>query len=213
MEFNQKKLLCFDLDGTLTATSSWEAFNTLLGISPEEDKRLFDLYISGQHSYKNWLVELMNLYNQNDKVTRAQIEEMANNLALREDAQPLIAEARQKEYEIIIVSGSVDVITEVCAQKLGIKKYFSTNKALFNNDRELTDIESMGDERDAKLLLLKEFCLENGFDIEDVVAVGDGGNDREIFIHAKGIVLGENKELAKLTWKKVDSLKEVGEYL
>lgn len=213
MEYNQKKLICFDLDGTLTRVSSWETFNTMLGISPEEDKRLFDLYIGGHHTYKEWIVEIMNQYSQNDKVTRQQIEELANNLSLREGAEELISFAKNKGYQVIIVSGSIDVVTKVIAAKLNVREYFSTNKAIFNKDDEFIEIETMGDERESKLLLLREYCLKNGIDIEDVIAVGDGGNDKEIFVNAKGVLLEENKELNNLAWRKVTDLLEIKDLL
>jgi phosphoserine phosphatase len=208
-----KKLICFDLDGTLTLGSTWEAFNSRLGITPQDDKRLFEKYLAGNHTYQEWITELMKLYSQNDAVTKKEIEAIADDMELQIGAEEIVQTAKEKGYEVVLFSGSIDTIVRVCAAKLHIGTWFTTNKSQFNEDEELIGIETMGDERDAKLLLLKEYCLKNGFDIEDCIAVADGGNDKEIFIHAKGILLGENAELAPLAWKQVDQLKAVEEYL
>jgi HAD superfamily phosphoserine phosphatase-like hydrolase len=210
----EKKLVCFDLDGTLTFRSTWEAFNARLGITPEDDKRLFEKYLAGEQPYESWIAALLQLYRQNDAVTKEEIENVAQDIELRPGAIALAAAAKEKGYEVILVSGSVDTIVRVCAARLHIGEWFSTNKAVYDgDDRELVDIETMGDERDAKLLLLKEYCLKNGYDIEGSIAVGNGGNEKEIFIQAKGILLGDNKELLPLAWKQVNSLSEVAQYL
>ncbi|MES2225146.1 MAG: HAD-IB family phosphatase [Patescibacteria group bacterium] len=204
-----KKLICFDLDGTLTQYSTWEAFNTRLGITPEDDQRLFSLYKEGGLAYKDWMLELIKTYKENGVVSKHDIETMAEDIALRPEAQAAIDTAKAKGYQVILLSGSVDVIAKAIAARLGIGEWFSTNKAVWNESHELVDIETMGDERDAKVLLLTEFCLKNDYELSEVIAVADGGNDTEVFKLTKGIVLGNNKELAPLAWKQIESLSEL----
>jgi len=204
-----KKLICFDLDGTLTQHSSWEAFNDLLGIMPEDDQRLFGLYKEGNLDYKDWIIELMRLYKENNAVTKHDIELMAENIALRPEAQAAVDAAKAKGYHVIMLSGSIDVVARNVAERLAIAEWFTPNKAVFNEHDELIDIEQMGHERDAKILLLQEFCLKNDYELSEVIAVGDGGNDMGIFKVAKGVLLGKNKELASLAWKQIQNLSEL----
>ncbi|MEO5646689.1 MAG: HAD-IB family phosphatase [Candidatus Paceibacterota bacterium] len=208
-----KKLLCFDLDGTLTPFSTWEAFNASIGISPEQDQELFNKYKAEGLSYHEWMIELMRLYKENGKVTKADIEKAADDIALRPDAITAIADAKEKGYQVIMLSGAVDIMAKSLAARAGIGEWFATNKAVFNENNELVDIETGGDEREAKLLLLKEFCLKNDYELSEVIEVADGGNDTELFKVVKGIQLGENKELASLAWKQINTLSELAALL
>lgn len=204
-----KKLLCFDLDGTLTPFSTWEAFNARLGISPEDDHRLFNLYKEGDLDYQGWIVELMRLYKENSAVSKEDIEAAADDIAARPDAQQAIDDAKAKGYHVIINSGGMDVMVRSIAARLGIGEWFAANKAVFNDNNELVDIEQCDGEREAKLLLLKEFCLKNDYELSEVIAVADGGNDTEIFKVTKGVLLGHNKELEPLAWKQIDTLADL----
>ncbi len=204
-----KKLICFDLDGTLTPFSTWEAFNTRLGISPEDDFRLFNLYKEGNLPYKDWIMELVRLYKKNGVVTKKDIAQTAEDMEFRPEAEAAIKDAKEKDYHVIMISGGIDAMAKSFAARLGIGEWFSTNKAVFNDEDELVDIETSGDEREAKLLLLKEFCLKNDYEISEVIEVADGGNDTELFKITKGVLLGANKELEPLAWKQIDSLDQL----
>ena len=204
-----KKLLCFDLDGTLTPHSTWEAFNTRLGISKEDDQRLFGLYKEGNLDYKDWTKELVRLYKEHPLVTKEDITEVASSVALHTDVSEVINSAKAKGYHVVILSGAIDVMVQPIAQKLGVEDWFAANKAVFNENNELIDIEDSGHERDAKVFLLKDFCAKNNYELSNVIAVGDGGNDAEIFKVIKGILVGNNKELAPLAWKQINNLSEL----
>ncbi|MDB5254808.1 MAG: putative phosphoserine phosphatase [Candidatus Nomurabacteria bacterium] len=208
-----KKLICFDLDGTLTPFSTWEAFNTRLGISPEDDYRLFSQYKEGTLDYKAWIIELVRLYKENGVITKKDIEDTANDIVIRPEAEAAIADAKEKGYHVIMISGSIDAMAKPLAATLKIGEWFATNKAVFNDNDELIDIEDGGHEREAKLLLLKEFCIKNDYELSDVITVADGGNDMELFQHTKGIVLGDSKELKPLAWKQIDTLSELKDLL
>ncbi len=204
-----KPLICFDLDGTLTPFSTWEAFNARLGISPEDDFRLFSLYKEGNLDYKAWMMELVRLYKENSAVTKSDIEATADDMALRSDAQAAVDAAKAKGYHVIIISGGIDVMVRALAARLGIGEWFASNKAVFNENNELVDIEDSGHEREAKLLMLKEFCLKNDYALSEVITVADGGNDTEVFKITKGVLLGNNKELLPLAWKQIQNLSEL----
>ncbi len=204
-----KKLICFDLDGTLTPFSTWEAFNARLGISPEDDYRLFSQYKEGTLDYKAWIIELVRLYKEHGVVTKKDIEDTAHDIAVRPEAEAAIQDAKDKGYEVIMISGAIDAMAMPLAATLKIGAWLATNKAVFNDSDELIDIEDSGHEREAKLLLLKEFCLKNRYELSDVITVADGGNDTELFQWTKGVVLGDNKELKPLAWKQINSLSEL----
>jgi phosphoserine phosphatase len=205
-----KKLVCFDLDGTLTAQSTWELFNDCLGIREEDDQRLFGLYKEGNLDYAEWIAELVRLYNQNNKpVTKNAILAVADAIVLCPHAEEIVSDAKAKGYRIILIAGSIDIMAATLAKKVGIEEWYTTNKAVFNDNNELVGIAETGHERDAKLSLLQEYCLKNDYKLSEVIAVGDGGNDMEIFKAAKGVLIGNNKELTLLAWQHITDLLEL----
>lgn len=206
----EQKLIVFDLDGTLTPTSTWYALNMRLGITPEEDTELFERYLKETMSYAEWMRELMELYRKNSPVTKSEIVAFAEHIELRPDAQQTIDAVKAKGYTPAIISGSVDIIISTIAQKLGIEIWFAKTNAVFNEKDELVNIETNGDgERDEKLRQLETYCQAHGLDIKEVLCVEDGGNGLELFKHAKGILFGDNPELVSLAWKQVTTLSEI----
>jgi HAD superfamily phosphoserine phosphatase-like hydrolase len=208
-----KKLLCFDLDGTLTPHSTWEVFNTCLGISQEDDYRLFTQYKEGNLDYKDWIQELLQLYKKNVPVTKETIESAAAGMEIRPGAQQAIDAAKAKGYHVVILSGAINTMTEVFAKKLTVDDWYAVNQAVFNDTNELIDITDSGHERDAKLTALKRYCEKHNYVLSEVIAVGDGGNDLEIFKFVKGILLCDNVSLMPLAWKHITTLSELNNYL
>lgn len=193
--------------------STWLAFNTRLGISQEDDQRLFNLYREGKINYKDWTTELVRLYKQNNVVTKDDIEKVSSTIEIRVGAKEAIDAAKAKDYRVIIISGAVDVMVHPLAVQLGVEEWFAASKAIFNEKHELINVQDSDHESNAKLLLLKDFCTQHQYDISEVIAVADGGNDVEIFKVAKGILFGQNKELAPLAWKQIDNLSELSEII
>lgn len=208
-----QKLICFDLDGTLSPHSSWELLNAKLGITPEQDQELFDQYKAGTLTYEEWTPALVRIYKENNPVKRDELRALAESVVLREEARQCIVDAKSKGYDVLLMSGSVDVIVEGLAKRLGIPEWLACSKGEFNENEELIDILSMGDEGPAKLKLLQEYCDQKQIAMNDVITVGDGGNEREIFQVTKGILLGDNKELIPFAWKQVENLSEVNQFL
>jgi len=209
-----KPLIVFDLDGTLTPTSSWEALNALLGISTEDDYRLFKEYTSGTLEYTDWIAQLVEIHKKTGKtVARTEIESLAHTISLSEGAQETVQYAKDKGYETVLISGSVNTIVEIMAQRLGIAEWRACSTVMYNVESGLIDIVSMGDERLAKLNVLKTYCEKRGYALENTITVGDGGSELEIFKHTKGILIGNNAELAPVAWKQVANLSEIKEML
>ncbi len=205
-----QNVIFFDLDGTLTPASTWYELNMWLGITPEQDKALFETYIKDGASYKAWMQALMELYRKQSPVTKEAIIAWAHTIELRPDALETIGALKQAGYRVGIISGLVNVIVQTVAERLDITDVLFKNTAVWNDAGELIDIETLDEgERDGKLHLMQAFCAREGIELTSVVCVEDGGNGLELFKHARGILLGENQELEPFAWKKVKSLAEI----
>jgi HAD superfamily phosphoserine phosphatase-like hydrolase len=208
-----QKVIFFDLDGTLTPDSTWLLLNQKLGITPEEDKALFEQYLTDTFAYNDWIKELVALYQSRTPVTRREIIELAETTHLRPDAVATVLALREKGYRVILLSGSVDGIVGTIATALGIDEWFACSTLVFDENDMLVGIESMGDEAPAKLAIVQSYIATNSIDIENCFAIDDGGNGIELFKVMKGILLGGNEKLKPLAWKQVETLSEISTIL
>jgi len=204
-----QKVIFFDLDGTLTPESSWYLLNMRLGISPAEDKELFDKYLKESIQYNDWTKELFRIHKSRGSITRDELVSFIETIELRPDALSTISQLQQKGFTIVLVSGSVDLVVDIMANRLGIKEWLACSRLVFDEQEILSEIISTGDEADSKYGLAMKYLSEHALTTDDAIAVGDGGNEWELFKAMKGILLGSNEKLKPLAWKQVDTLSEI----
>ena len=119
---------------------------------------------------------------------------LAQSLELRTDAESFVETAKDKGYTVVLISGSVDTLVEVIAQRLATHSWLACTKSVFKNNT-LIDLRSMGDEGPAKVALVTEAGIQFS---EQTVAIGDGGNEKELFMATKGILIGNTKPYYRL---------------
>ncbi len=209
-----KKLICFDFDGTLTEQSSWYLFNTHFGMTPEEDASLFEQYVNNGFDYKTWTRQIVAILKERNILNTDSLEEFVKTIKLREDASELINACKEADYKVVIISGGLKQVVEYVIGAPGVDHIITTAELIFSADGSFEDIVDNGDEMYAKVKAFENICAEHGVNPEDAIAVGDGGNDVEIFKKTKkGILLGSYEKLKPLAWKQVQSLREIKELL
>lgn len=208
---NDIKLVCFDLDGTLIAENSWYKLNTALGVTPEEDRAMYDQYSKGELSYEAWVRALAEIYRKHGKAKRDLIESVLAQYVLVDGAKDLVEYLKGKGYAVALISGSFNILLDNVAKELGIEHSIANTKLVFGADDMLMDIESSGEERLAKVEHLKRICQDLGIDVRQCVCVGDGGNDLDIFaLTGKGITLEDSSDAIKsAAWKVVPTLRDI----
>lgn len=204
-----QKTIFFDLDGTLTPQSTWFLLNQRLGITAEEDKQLFEQYLHHTLEYNNWTKELFRIHQSRGAITKDELVSFVETVELRPDAVSTIESLKQKGYSIVLISGSVDLVVSEMAKRLSIDQWLACSQLAFDEQGTLSNIISTGDEADSKLGLALNYLSHNNISADDAIAVGDGGNEWELFKVMKGILLGDNEKLKPLAWKQVQSLSEI----
>lgn len=209
-----KKLIFFDFDGTLTESSSWYLFNTYFGMTKEEDSSLFERYLKNGFNYREWMEQIIHILKDRGLCTEEKVREFSETIQTREGARDLIQACKDAGYMTVVISGGIKQVVEPITQNLGADKTYTTAEIIFNQTGLLENIIDQSDERHAKLKAFEEICLEFGVDPEDTLAVGDGGNDLEIFKRTKkGIQIGDYEPLKEFAWKRVENLSEIKELL
>lgn len=204
-----QKVIFLDLDGTVTPDSTWLHLNIKLGITAEEDHALFEQYLEHALEYNNWTKELFRIHQSRGSITKTELEVFATNIILRPDAIDMVAVLKQKGWHIVLLSGSVDLVVSTIAKRLEADDWRACSQLVFADDSTLSDIVSSGDESNAKIVIALEYLKQNNVSTDNAIAIGDGGNDQDLFKHMKGILLGSNEKLKPLAWKQVETLSEI----
>jgi phosphoserine phosphatase len=131
----------------------------------------------------------------------------------REGAREIVKYLKAKGYRAALVSGSIDMVVEKVAGELGIEMWRAHNKLKFDEKGRFVRIDCSGDDADFKLDAVAEFCRDLAINIQQVVCVGDGFNDRKIFEQSGRGVTFAGSQVEKLAWKVVKKLGDLKEIL
>ncbi|KUK49900.1 MAG: HAD-superfamily hydrolase, subfamily IIB [Parcubacteria bacterium 33_209] len=212
-----KKIICFDVNGTLVDQSSWEIFTSGEKEVEQELKNLFDNYYNNKISLRDfWEKMALTL-----KATgNANMEYICNHSddinTLKDGAEDLISYLKDKGYKIYLISCSIDIFLEKLTQKLKLDGFYAGTKFTFNEDGELLSIESeCFKNKNFKEEKIREIAKDNNAEIEDIVFVGDGKNDIGAFeITKNGIAIDSKvEELRNIAWKNIKELREIKDIL
>jgi phosphoserine phosphatase len=197
MDTSKIKVICFDMDGTLTKNNAWYDFNVLMGIDPVYDLELYNQYTAGTLAYDDWTTKLRAEYAK-VKINREEIEKDLATVTFADNAREVIGELKARGYIIAMITGSFDVTATMVAQELGITHVMANTRCLFHPDDTFMDIMSYGDEESCKVIHLRYLCELLKLSPEQCSVVGDGSNDIGIFnLTGKGICFESSSDRTK----------------
>ena len=195
-----KKLFVFDMDDTLIVNNKWLDFNTYLGVSEEDDYRLYLAFKNNEITYAEWMVELDKLYDlANKKVTRSEITSVLQSFQVREGAKELIQTLHKQGFTTAIITGSFVITAHTLAEQLNIRHVVANTNCVFDEQDHLTHIHSKGTEGMMKNTYLLELCSALGVNpSKDCYVIGDSIYDQPMFITTgKGITFENATEELK----------------
>lgn len=202
------KLIIFDINDTLISTKSWERFNVALGMTPEEDLMLWQLNDQGILSNRHW-VEIVNaLYQKRGTPTKKLITDTLLAYEWIDGAKELVAALKQK-YEVALISGAPDILVEHIAKELDVDMFGSNALLRFDDKDVLEEMVVLSNEPESKVIYLQAFCRRLGIDESQVVVVGDGDNDIELFKRTGHGITFEDSKIKDQAWKTVKSLHDI----
>jgi HAD superfamily phosphoserine phosphatase-like hydrolase len=207
-----KKIICFDVNGTLVDQNSWDIFTFSEKIK-KKLKDIFDDYYNNKISLRDFWDQVVLVFK---STGNANIEYIRNHFddvnVLKEGAEDLINYLKEKGYKIYLISCSINIYLEELTRKLKLDGFFAGTKFIFDENGELLSIESeCFENKDFKEEKVRKVAEENNAEIEDIIFVGDGKNDIGAFkITKNGIAIdSEVEELRNIAWKNVKQLKEI----
>lgn len=208
------KAIIFDIDGTLSPEVSWLSLTRDLGASVERHLAIYQDYKAGKANYQTSKQELIKLWQSTGNANYDFFHSLFEQLPL-DGAALRVVELLRPQYDLCIITGSMDMYAEVVATKLGIDKWFA-NTTLHWQDGKLTNMDYELDQAARKLEQLLSFCAALGYKPEECVIVGDSENDLTLFDASKrGVLVSDNPtdELRQHAWKVIPSLGDLSKIL
>lgn len=208
----KKKIICFDVDGTLTETkSSWLALTQGLGCPVEKVVYFFNAAMAGKITFAQGKKAVADIYRAGGNATEENIKNIFKQEKIKPEAIGLVDYLKKKNYDIWLVSGAIDIHVAAVAEKIGAKGYFAHSSLEFDRQGALCAINYDGDQNPWKVEMVRKIAESENISPQEIVFAGDGQNDIDSFaLTGKGIaVCPYDERLEALAWKKVKSLPEI----
>lgn len=197
-----KRLIVFDLNKTLIKETSWYELNLAMGMTPEEDEMLYRLgpEKEGVLEFGEWINLLAKIMIARGHASRREIEEVVLNYTFVEGAKEVVAELQRRGFTIAIITGGFNLVADKVAHELGVEHSYNNINLVFDENDYLHDLIVTWDDLRYKVMVLQSVCRRFGVHPKDVIYVGDGDNDGDIFAETTSVAVGIPSE-AHEPWK------------
>lgn len=190
----RKKVIVFDMDSTLVDGEIIDEMAQLAGVG-KKVAAITEKGMRGEIDFTNSLRERVSLLK---GLKVKSLESIAKTIQLTKGSEELIAALKEMGFKVALISGGFTYFTDVLKKRLGFDYAFGNELEIRNG--ELTG-KVKGEIIDArrKAEIMDEICREEGVTREEVVAVGDGSNDRIMLANAGlGIAFNAKEVLKKV---------------
>jgi len=168
-----KRLIVFDVDGTLIDSEMIDELAKAAGAGAKVSA-ITSKAMNGEIGFKQALQERARLLKGLDVKV---LETMAENLQITPGAEELINALKVLGFKIALISGGFTNFVERVKEKLGID-YAYANKLVIKDGKLSGEVEEPIIDAKRKAELIREIAEKENLLMEEIVAVGDGANDR-----------------------------------
>lgn len=133
---------------------------------------------------------------------------MVDKFTENTDVHSLISYLREKEIDMYLLSGGVDVVVEEISHRLGIKYLGASISSVIENN-SITGFTAHPDESEYKLERITSLQSELMCSNEDIACIGDGDNEKMIFDYTKRGITFTDSPLASTSWKVITTLDDL----
>ncbi len=187
-----KRVVVFDCDSTIIEEEVIDELAKAAGVG-DAVKKMTSRAMNGEIDFETAVRERVRLLK---GLSSGQLESLSASIHLTAGAEELISSLRRMGYKIGVISGGFSFFTNYLKDRLKLDYVYA-------NELEIVDGivtgEIKGDIVDAerKGEIIKEIARREQIDVDQIVAVGDGANDRFMLANA-GLSIGFNpKEILK----------------
>ncbi|MDR0508911.1 MAG: HAD family phosphatase [Candidatus Methanoplasma sp.] len=172
-------LICFDMDGVLTALrSSWHWLNLCLGIDNDET---YKAYISGEIDQPEFMRRDISQWKTvKPDIKISDLIRFFQNMPLTGGIQETVACLRSNGMRCVIISGGVDIAARMIAEEFGFDGYVADG-ICSNPDGTLTGEGIMNVDLTDKGISVRQFIEKYGTTKDRTVSIGNSYTDIPMF--------------------------------
>jgi phosphoserine phosphatase len=187
-----KRLIVFDVDSTLIDVEVIDELAKAAGVSGKV-KEITRRAMNGEIDFKPALRERAMLL----KGLRTEVlKTIADNLEITPNAEELISTLKMLGFKTALVSGGFKYFVNRIKEKLGID-YAYGNQLMIKDGKLTGEVEEPIIDSKRKGELIRELAKKENLLLEEIVAVGDGANDR-FMLQSSGLGIALNpKDILK----------------
>ena len=190
----RKKVIAFDMDSTIVDAEIINELANLAGVG-KEVAAITERGMRGKMDFIESLRERVALLKGLSVET---LEALARTIRLTQGSEELVGALKEMGFKLALITGGFTFFTERVKEKLGFDYAFG-NELEIRNGKLTGRVKGRIIDAKGKARILDEICRLEGITREEVVAVGDGANDR-IMVANAGLGIAFN---AKDVLKKV----------
>lgn len=188
----RKKVIVFDMDSTIVDGEIIDEMAKLAGVG----KKVAAITEKGMRGKINYVQSLSTRVSLLEGLSIKSLEPLAKTLKLTKGSEELISALKEMGFKIGLISGGFSYFTDILKRRLGFD-YAYGNELEVKKGRLTGRIKGRIIDAQRKAQIMDEICRREGITRDEVVAVGDGSNDR-IMVANAGLGIAFNaKEMLK----------------
>lgn len=188
----RKKVIVFDMDSTLVDGEIIDEMAKLAGVG-EKVEALTEEGMRGEIDFVQSLRARV-FFLRGLRVKS--LESLAKTIKLTKGSEELIAALKEMGFRIALISGGFTYFTDILKKRLGFD-YAYGNRLEIKNGKLTGAIKGKIIDARRKAEIMDRICRKEGITREEVVAVGDGSNDRIMLANAGLGIAFNAKEILK----------------
>ena len=181
-----KRLVMLDMDSTLIVQEVIDLLAAKAGVA-EEVSAITQKAMAGEMDFAQSLQARVSLL---AGLNESMLSEVRGEITLTQGAEKLIQTLHLKGHKVGVVSGGFIDVIEPILKELKID-FYRANKLQILNGKLTGKLEGEIIDRAAKLKALVEFAKNEGVQMSQTVAIGDGANDLDM-IESAGLGVAFN---------------------
>ncbi len=173
------KLVVFDLDNVIIDGEGIDEIGKLVNVE-DQIAAITEQAMQGELNFETSIKQRVGLL---EGAAVDDINKLADEMPLMAGAEETVKSLKENGFDVIIISGSFDIIANTIKQKLPVDEIFTNS--LVSKDGVLTGEVTGPLVSGNKLDVLKEYIADAGYTLEECISVGDGANDISMIESAK----------------------------
>jgi len=188
----RKKVIVFDMDSTIVEGEIIDEMARLAGVG----KKVAAITEEGMRGEVDFLESLQKRVSLLKGIKIKSLESLAKTFKLTRGSEELVAALKEMGFKIALISGGFTYFTDILKKRLGFDFAFG-NELEIKKGRLTGRIKGRIIDAKRKAEIMDKICKKEGITRDEVVAVGDGSNDR-IMVANAGLGIAFNaKEILK----------------